>query len=808
MYASYKWLTEFLDLSDISAEELAEKMSRTGIEIEGVDNLSDSLQGPLVVGLVEELEAHPDSDHLQIAQVDVGSYGRKQIVCGAPNVKQGVKVITALEGCVLPNDFKIKESKLRGQISQGMLCSLQEIGFSEKVVPKEFVDGIYLLDDEAPIGQDIVEYMELDDPILELSITPNRADALSMRGVAYEVGAIISQVPLFKELRINDHQLVPIEVLNRLELNIEEYGLSDHYQLRLLKNIKVKPSPVKMQSRLMKANIRPINNLVDVTNYYLMLYGQPMHAFDFDQLPGEEIGVRYAKKNEKLMTLDEVERSLTTEDIVITANDQVIAIAGVMGGLDSHVTDKTQNVLLETAVFNPQAVRSTSRRLGVRSESSARFEKGINLATLSEAGDQATILMAQLADAQIEKGVLEVNTCMVQSEVIKLPIQMIEDKLGIQLNQEQIQSIFDRLGFEIAFIKDQLSVTIPPRRWDIKIPADILEEVARIYGYDKIPVTLPTVPSLPAQLNNRQKLRRATRALAEGLGLNETVSYVLISPEFADLNAISDRYVSLLLPMSEDRSLLRQSMLPSFLEIARYNKARHNKPLAFYEIGKVFLKTEANQQPEEKERLSFFLSGEKSPSDWEKASQNYDFYDLKGIIEQVFDQLRLSDNLTFERLEDLDFMHPGQTANILLEGQIIGFMGKLHPQLAEQFDLAKESLFAEINFDALVAFKRNLLTQSPLAKYPATSRDIALLVDRSMDHQTLVDLIYDHAGHNLINVHLFDRYTGDNIEADKQSLAYHLTFQNPTKTLEDKEIKEAMDQVIKALESIDNVEIR
>ncbi|MCR8969215.1 phenylalanine--tRNA ligase subunit beta [Facklamia sp. 7083-14-GEN3] len=808
MYVSYKWLNEFLDLRKMPAKELAEKMSRTGIEIEGVENLSDSIQGPLVVGLVEELKEHPDSDHLQIAQVNVGDYGKKQIVCGAPNVKQGAKVITALEGCILPGDFKIKESKLRGQISQGMLCSLQEIGFPDKVVPKEFVDGIYLLAEDAPIGKDIVEYMELDDPILELSITPNRADALSMHGVAYEVGAIVSQTPHFKPLKINENQLVSIDELQNLELDMAEHDLSSHYQLRLLKGIEVKPSPIQMQSRLMKANIRPINNLVDVTNYYLMLYGQPMHAFDLDQLPGKKIGVRYARVDEKLTTLDEIERKLTDKDIVITSNDQPIALAGVMGGLDSHVTEKTQDILLETAVFNPQAVRLTSRRLGLRSESSARFEKGINPATLSEAGDQAAIMIAQLTQGQIEKGVLEVKANDAQDQVVELSMQMIEDKLGIQVNQSQLQTIFDRLGFEVAFSNDQMSVTIPPRRWDITIPADILEEVARIYGYDQIPVTLPAVPNRPAQLDSRQKLKRATRSLAEGLGLNETVSYVLISPEFAELNANKDRYVSLLLPMSEERSLLRQSMLPSFLEIARYNKARHNKPLAFYEMGKIFLAKDINQQPQEKEMLSFFVSGEKSSSNWESASQNYDFYDLKGIVEQIMDQLRLGIYLSFERLENLDFMHPGQTANILLDGQKIGFIGQLHPQLSQEFDLAKETFFAELDFDALVAFNREILLQTPLAKYPSTSRDIALLVDQSTSHQSLVDLIYENAGDNLKNVELFDRYTGKNIAADKQSLAYHLTFQNPDKTLKDEEVKEAMEQVIKALEKVENVEIR
>ena len=811
MFVSYKWLSEFLDLSQCSAEELAEKMSRTGIEVEGVQNYAEGIQGPLVVGLVEEMFDHPDSDHLRITKVKVGPDQVKQIVCGAPNVHQGAKVITALEGCVLPGDFKIKVSQLRGQESQGMLCSLQEIGFPEKVVPKEYVDGIFLLPQDAPVGACVVDYLELDDPILELSITPNRADALSMRGTAYEVGAILSQEPQFHQMTLSTSQVVAVDQLEQVRVEIEDKELADHYQLRLIKQVTVQESPIHIQSRLMKANIRPINNLVDATNYFLILYGQPLHAFDFDKLPGKQIGVRRARTGERLMTLDEVDRQLDSKDIVITADDQVVALAGVMGGIDSHVTSSTQTVLLESAIFNSQSIRTTSKRLGLRSEASARFEKGINPATVSEAGEQAAIFMVQtcLDQAQIESGVVEVQVKRPKDQVVCLPISMIKEKLGIDLNQNQLQVIFDRLGFAVNFTEDQLEVRVPARRWDIHIPADVLEEVARIYGFDNLPVTLPNVASRPAKLTSRQKMSRAIRAIAEGMGLNEVLSYVLVSPEMAKLNASSHPKVKLSLPMSEERSVLRQSMLPSMLEIGRYNKARHNKPIAFYELGKVFFgHEEANRQPQEAERLSIFLSGEKAPSNWEGPAVKFDFYDLKGVVQSLLENLRLAQRIEWRANSDLDFMHPGRTASLYIEDVEIGFLGQIHPTLAAKFDLESDSYFAELDFDRLVDLQVGDLMQTPLAKYPATSRDIALLVNRNQSHQSLVDTIRQSAGDRLVSLDLFDRYTGENIAEDKQSLAYHLTFQDPEKTLTDEDVNACMDQVIQALEAIKGLEIR
>lgn len=809
MLVSYKWLSEFLDLSQFDAEEIGEKMSRTGIEVEGVENLGVDLDC-LKVGQVVEQYPHPDSDHLQITQVDVGDGSLRQIVCGAPNVHQGAKVITALEGCVLPGDFRIKESKLRGEISQGMLCSLQELGFADNVVPKEWAEGICLLPQDAPVGADVVDYLELNDPVLELDITPNRADALSMRGAAYEVGAIIDQEPSFNKVHAEAKQIAELELLKPVTIEVNPAAISPHYQLRLIKNVTIGPSPVWLQMRLMKAGMRPINNVVDATNYFLLLYGQPLHAFDFDALPDKNIKVRMGDASEELVTLDGTTRQLTQDDIVIASGETPVALAGVMGGLDSHVDESTQNVLLESAVFDGQLIRSTSRKFGLRSEASSRFEKGINQATVSEVAEQAAIFMAMISDGQVEEGLTEVDTNDVSDVTVTVKTQHIEDKLGIDLDQAQLEAIFKRLGFGVEFKENSFNVSVPPRRWDISIEADILEEIARIYGYDNIPATLPAVPSRPAQLNAQQKLIRASRAINEGLGLNETVSYVLVSPEMAELNAsIDHEKVKLSLPMSEDRAVLRQSMLPSMLEIARYNQARHNKPLAFYEIGKIFLGSgQENTLPIESEKMTVLVSGQKTTDTWSAKGAPYDFYDLKGILESYFEAVRIGDKITFEAETDLSFMHPGRTARVLLEEQDIGFVGQLHPTLAKEFDLDIATFFAEIDLDMIVEFAKPELIQAPLAKFPATSRDLALLVADTVSHQELVNIIEGSAGPDLVKLDLFDLYRGDNLEKGKQSLAYHLTFQNPGKTLTDKEVTTSMEKIIKALEEVEGLEVR
>lgn len=805
MLISMEWLNDFLDLSEWTPKEIADQLSLTGLEVDGELNIGQSLSN-LVVGYVKECVPHEDSDRLSVCQVDVGDK-IYQIVCGAPNVKADIKVIVALPGAVLPGDFKIEPTVLRGVESNGMICSLQELGFKENVIPKNAADGIFILPKDAPVGESVVSYMKLDDWIFELDLTPNRADALSMYGVAYEVGAIIHQTPQFKSHLDEALEAIHSQMTD-FTLDVDE-ELSPNYQARLIQDVKVEESPVWLQMRLMKSGIRPINNIVDLTNYCMLLYGQPTHAFDFDKLPGNNLGVRYAKEGETLTTLDGKEQTLNTTDIVITSNDQPVALGGVMGGLETEVTDETTNVLLEAAVFNPLNVRETSKRLNLRSESSSRFEKGINAALVDEAGDNLAAMIANLAGGKVDPTIQKATTPAPEPVTVTVAYEDIPHKLGIDVTRSELETIFDRLNFEVEYGEKYFTVIVPPRRWDISIKADVLEEIARIYGYDNIPTTLPVVAATPGQLSRRQHLTREVRRICESVGLNQVISYGLTSKKRAQL--LADRNqptVELLLPLSEERAVLRQSMFPAFVEIAQYNIARRAKSLAFYELGQVFFSRGENTLPVEETRLALLVSGTKQLNEWNQAKENYDFFDLKGIIETLFENLTLASNLDFEATNRFTELHPGRSANILLDGEVIGIMGQLHPTLASDYDLPEETFFAELNMEKIYHFETEMVVQQTIPRYPATTRDLALLVPQEVTHQQLVETIEKAGGDHLIQVDLFDLYEGEGIQEGMKSLAYHLTFQDPNKTLKDKEIDQAMEEIQQALQTIDSLEIR
>ncbi|MDO4431928.1 MAG: phenylalanine--tRNA ligase subunit beta [Aerococcaceae bacterium] len=805
MKLSREWLSDFLDLSEWSGHTLADRMSRTGIEVEGVENFAEGLSN-LVIGQVETVVAHPNSDHLNICQVNTGEETLRQIVCGAPNVIAGAKVITALPGATLPGNITIKKGKLRGEVSEGMLCALQELGFSDSVVPKAYAEGLFLLPEDAPIGADVIDYLKLDDAILELSITPNRADALSMMGSAYEVGAIVEQTPRFEWL---DGPLELEAAKQVVQVQVADSMLAPFYQLRVIEDVTIGESPLWLQMRLMKAGIRPINNIVDVTNYCLLLYGQPMHAFDLDQLTAETINVRYAQAGETLTTLDGVERTLTEADIVIADGANPVALAGVMGGLNSEVTPQTRRILLETAVFNPLAIRATSKRFNLRSESSSRFEKGINQAIINQAGEQAALWMAQLGGGKVSPSVAQAGSVATQPTDIIVAYQSIPQKLGITLSQDALVHIFARLGFGVTFAENTFTVSVPPRRWDITIEADILEEIARIYGYDQLPTTLPSVPSTPGKLSAKQTLIRQSRTILEGLGLTQTISYVLTSPKQAELlKSATYPFVKLDFPMSEDRSVLRQSMFPALLEIAKYNKARHNEPLAFYEMGKVFFGQGKNTQPIEQENLALFVSGQKQATSWYAKAQSYDFFEVKGKVEAYLEAVRLSERVRYEAASDIPELHPGRAARIVLDDQAIGVIGQIHPTLTKEYDLDEASFFVEMNLDAILAAKRVPLVQNPIPKYPSTSRDLALLVPQHTEHYDLETVIRKNGGDYLTAVELFDLYEGNSAFVGKKSLAYRVTFQHSERTLTDEDVLSAMNAITAALLQIPNLEIR
>lgn len=801
MLVSYKWLKELVDI-DVSSAELAEKMSTTGIEVEGVEVPAEGLS-KLVVGHVLSCEDVPET-HLHLCQVDTGDDEPRQIVCGAPNVQAGINVIVAIPGARIADNYKIKKGKIRGMESLGMICSLQELGLPDAIIPKEFSEGIQILPDNAIPGDSIFSYLDLDDEIIELSITPNRADALSMRGVAHEVAAIYG-----KELKfpVKTPQESSKATSDLISVAIESDKVLT-YASRVVENVTVQASPQWLQNRLMNAGIRPINNVVDVTNYVLLYFGQPMHAFDFNKFESGDIVARQARNGEKIVTLDGEERDLIDQDIVITVNDKPVALAGVMGGKATEIDSHSKTVVLEAAVFDGKAIRKTSGRLNLRSESSSRFEKGVNYDTVIEALDFAAAMLEELAGGQVLAGYLQAGQVPTEPVQVLTTLDYVNVRLGTNLAYSDIEDVFAKLGFGLSGDAQAFTVSVPRRRWDISIQADLVEEIARIYGYDKLPTTLPEAGGTAGELTASQLLRRRVRAIAEGAGLTEIISYALTTPEKAQAFAIESSHLTeLMWPMTIERSALRQNIVSGMLDTIAYNVARKQKNLAIYEIGKVF---EQNADPKvdlpnERDTFAFALTGLVAEKDFQTQATAVDFYYAKGILENLFSKLNLK--VTFVAEKDMASMHPGRTARILLGEETIGFLGQVHPQVANDYDIP-ETYVAELNLQAIEANMASTQIFTEISKQPAVSRDIALLVDDQLSHQDIVTIIEGLGLKYLESIKLFDVYAGANIEPGKKSMAYSLTFQNPQESLRDEEVAKYMNKISEALLEKANAQVR
>ncbi|OFL58262.1 phenylalanine--tRNA ligase subunit beta [Streptococcus sp. HMSC057E02] len=801
MLVSYKWLKELVDVTVLS-EELAEKMSTTGIEVEGVSSPAEGLT-KIVVGEVISCEDVAET-HLHVCQVNVGEEALRQIVCGAPNIRAGIKVMVALPGARIADNYKIKKGKIRGLESLGMICSLGELGISDSVVPKEFSDGIQILPEEAVPGDSVFPYLDLDDEIIELSITPNRADALSMRGVAYEVAAIYDKSVHFKDFPLLETQ---DQAGEQLSVAIET-DKAPFYAARILENVTIAPSPQWLQNLLMNAGIRPINNVVDVTNYILLYFGQPMHAFDLDTFKGNQIVVREAHAGEKLVTLDDEERDLETSDLVIAVADKPVALAGVMGGAATEISPQSRRVVLEAAVFDGTSIRKTSGRLNLRSESSSRFEKGINLATVTEALDAAASMIADLAGATVQAGIVSAGQVDTSDVEVVSTLADVNRVLGTELTYTDIEDVFRRLGFGLTGNAEEFTVSVPRRRWDIHIEADLYEEIARIYGYDKLPATLPKGDGTAGQLTETQKLRRKVRTVAEGAGLTEVITYALTTPEKAvQFSTNPSNLTELMWPMTVDRSVLRQNMVAGILDTVAYNVARKNKDLALYEIGKVFEQKGNPQEelPTEINSFAFALTGLVTEKDFQTSAIPVDFFYAKGILEALFDRLGLK--VEYTATQALTSMHPGRTATVSLDGQVIGFVGQVHPVTAKDYNIP-ETYVAEINLTAIEQVIQPAKPFVEITKFPAVTRDIALLLKAEISHKEVVEAIEAAGVKRLTDIKLFDVFSGEKLGLGMKSMAYTLTFQNPEDTLEDEEVARYMEKIQKSLEVTIGAEVR
>ncbi|HDG1387468.1 TPA: phenylalanine--tRNA ligase subunit beta [Staphylococcus aureus] len=792
MLISNEWLKEYVTIDD-SVSNLAERITRTGIEVDDLIDYTKDIKN-LVVGFVKSKEKHPDADKLNVCQVDIGEDEPVQIVCGAPNVDAGQYVIVAKVGGRLPGGIKIKRAKLRGERSEGMICSLQEIGISSNYVPKSFESGIYVYSESQVPGTDALQALYLDDQVMEFDLTPNRADALSMIGTAYEVAALYNTKMTKPETTSNELEL---SANDELTVTIENEDKVPYYSARVVHDVTIEPSPIWMQARLIKAGIRPINNVVDISNYVLLEYGQPLHMFDQDAIGSQQIVVRQANEGEKMTTLDDTERELLTSDIVITNGQTPIALAGVMGGDFSEVKEQTSNIVIEGAIFDPVSIRHTSRRLNLRSESSSRFEKGIATEFVDEAVDRACYLLQTYANGKVLKDRVSSGELGAFITPIDITADKINRTIGFDLSQNDIVTIFNQLGFDIEINDDDITVQVPSRRKDITIKEDLIEEVARIYGYDDIPSTLPVFEKVTSgQLTDRQYKTRMVKEVLEGAGLDQAITYSLVSKEDATAFSMQQRQtIDLLMPMSEAHASLRQSLLPHLIEAASYNVARKNKDVKLFEIGNVFFANGEGELPDQVEYLSGILTGDYVVNQWQGKKETVDFYLAKGVVDRVSEKL----NLEFSyRRADIDRLHPGRTAEILLENKVVGFIGELHPTLAADNDLKRTYVF-ELNFDALMAVSVGYINYQPIPRFPGMSRDIALEVDQNIPAADLLSTIHAHGGNILKDTLVFDVYQGEHLEKGKKSIAIRLNYLDTEETLTDERVSKVQAEIEVAL---------
>ena len=792
MLISNEWLKEYVTIDD-SVSNLAERITRTGIEVDDLIDYTKDIKN-LVVGFVKSKEKHPDADKLNVCQVDIGEDEPVQIVCGAPNVDAGQYVIVAKVGGRLPGGIKIKRAKLRGERSEGMICSLQEIGISSNYVPKSFESGIYVFSESQVPGTDALQALYLDDQVMEFDLTPNRADALSMIGTAYEVAALYNTKMTKPDTTSNELEL---SANDELTVTIENEDKVPYYSARVVHDVTIEPSPIWMQARLIKAGIRPINNVVDISNYVLLEYGQPLHMFDQDAIGSQQIVVRQANEGEKMTTLDDTERELLTSDIVITNGQTPIALAGFMGGDFSEVKEHTSNIVIEGAIFDPVSIRHTSRRLNLRSESSSRFEKGIATEFVDEAVDRACYLLQTYANGKVLKDRVSSGELGAFITPIDITADKINRTIGFDLSQNDIVTIFNQLGFDTEINDDVITVQVPSRRKDITIKEDLIEEVARIYGYDDIPSTLPVFEKVTSgQLTDRQYKTRMVKEVLEGAGLDQAITYSLVSKEDATAFAMQQRQtIDLLMPMSEAHASLRQSLLPHLIEAASYNVARKNKDVKLFEIGNVFFANGEGELPDQVEYLSGILTGDYVVNQWQGKKETVDFYLAKGVVDRVSEKL----NLEFSyRRADIDGLHPGRTAEILLENKVVGFIGELHPTLAADNDLKRTYVF-ELNFDALMAVSVGYINYQPIPRFPGMSRDIALEVDQNIPAADLLSTIHAHGGNILKDTLVFDVYQGEHLEKGKKSIAIRLNYLDTEETLTDERVSKVQAEIEAAL---------
>ncbi len=789
MKVSLNWLKEYVDIDD-NYKLLEDKFNLMSQEVESLYKLVEATN--LVIGHVLTCEKHPDAQKLSVTTVDVGQEKPLQIICGAPNIDKDQKVIVALNGAILPGNFKIKKAKIRGVESNGMICSLDELGVKD-FDAKE--DGIYVLGEDAVVGEDPLKYLTLDDYTLDIDLTANRPDLLSMEGVAYDTACMLD-----KEITLKEHKYDKVKVDNNLSVYTDTPKCLAYYG-QIIDNIKIKESPYWLKSRLLAAGIRPINNVVDITNYVMIEYGQPLHAFDYNKLNSDRILVREAKPNEILKTLDEQERELLEDDIVISTKERAVALAGVMGGSDTEVDDLTSKILLESAYFDPISVRKTSKRLDLKSESSSRFEKGVDPNKLVKALEYATELFVKLADGVVIGNYSFFDNTKKAPHEVELSLEKLNKITGNNFTTQEVEKILQRLRFKNKHKNDVFFVEIPTRRQNVYGYQDLVEEIVRIHGYDKIPTSIPETPTF-GYLTKIQKLRRVVKSYFVDLGFNETVTYSLVKDEEVKKFDIEEKsVVTLMNPLNKEKSSLRHSLIPSLINVLSYNKSRKMQDVFLFEIGREYT------QEKESELLSGVMHGLFNSSLWQGKKEFVDFYLLKGILEGLLKKLKIENFEIIKAKNTIKTMHPGIHAELYINNEYVGFLGKLHPQIEHNVGINKTYVF-ELKLEILNENYNLDLVMNDIPKYPEVTRDLAIVIDKEIMIETLIKEVKKAGKKTLKSVDIFDVYQGENIDDDKKSVALSLVLQSNEKTLETKEVDIVINRILKQLELSLNAVLR
>ena len=810
MQVSIKWLKDYIDFTE-TPEQLADKLTMAGIPVENVVDPGEGLE-KVVTGRIEKLEPHQNSDHLQICTMNVGLAENIIIVTGAQNVAEGQVVPVAMVGAHLPNGMKISKGKLRGVASNGMLCSAQELKLDLEKLPEEQKTGIFILPSDTPVGIPAKDVLGLNDVVLEFELTANRADCFSVFGLVREIAAITGNKPHFPEIKVNEDDNTKLNDIFSVE--IADPDLCSRFSTRMLKNVKIGPSPEWMQQRLEGAGIRSINNVVDVTNFVMIELGHPMHAYDYDKITGKKLIARRAIEGEELHTLDDTSRKAKGEMLVIADSEKAAGLAGIMGGFETEITDTTTTVVLESADFYGPCIRRTARACGLSSEASGRFERGVDSETTIKALDRAAQLLQEMGACTVCEGIVDVYPNPKQANYVTFIPEQINNHLGTNIAKDVMLNIITSVGFDVTKDEnDEITVKVPSWRNDVTCMADISEEIARLHGFDKIKSTLPNGVSMQGTQSAKQTFIDKVKASLSSQGLYETISFALTNEEtFNKLNIPQDsplrKAVPIMNPLSDEYPLVRTTLLSSIFDNLARNLARKNDDVALFEVGSVFFPKAlpVTELPDEVVKIAGAITGRRNAQGWNQTNDMVDFYDAKGIIEELLANLRVT-RYTVEAGTHYA-MHPGKTALFKKGRDVIATVGEVHPAVLSAYGITKPVYIFELDATIVMKYMAKDLKYKALPKYPATSRDLAMLVDVDVNAADIEKAMTKGAGQNLTQITLFDVYTGKQVEEGQKSLAFSLTFQSNDKTLTDAEIDPAIEKIVAKLQKDFNANLR